>query len=400
MTDRRVVTKPSLRLPSSALSSAPHASASSSVRPRNRNVNSSENDDVSGSRAPDQEFGLLSAYSASTNRTTSSRTRSPGRVGKGTSSDRNTDGAGTLGQFLEDSWTQSWSSVRGFASTLLSASADPLQREGGSQHPRSRSRGPTSRPGDWGRQHSITSTSLGKFQTSWGPAPPSWSPGLGDVAAGSLAERETALKAARTASVLESHDGVNGGLDVTGKHKRRNSDEVAPDSSQPEDCLVYIHHVQPDDTYAGLVLRYKCREDVFRKANGLWSRDSIQTRNWLLLPVDACEIRGRPCEAPSWHNSRRVDLLAHTPTAADESSSSREVTQENFFNRPVNGGTTDDERALDEDTHWTHVRWVQIESLRQPVQISRVARQAMGYFPTAEEEHQDIIVFVDATAEL
>lgn len=367
MTDPRVPAKPSSHLSSSALSPAPHAAVSSSVRPRNRRVVSSgEDDDVSGPRPPGQDSGLLSVYSASTSRTASPRPRPPRRSGTSMSPNRDAGGAGTLGQFLGDSWTQSWGSIQGFASTLLSAGDDPLQRGGAPQKPRSRSRG-ASRPG--------------KNQTSWGPAPPSRNPGPGDVAAGSLAERETALKAARTASVLESHDGVNGGLDITGRHKRRNSDEVAPDSSQPEDCLVYIHHVQPDDTYAGLILRYKCREDVFRKANGLWSRDSIQTRKWLALPVDACEIRGRPCEAPSWHNSRGADLLAPTPTAADELSSSRQGTHGDFFSRAANGRTTNDKKAPDEDTHWTHVRWVQIDSLHQPVQIGRVARQALGYFP-------------------
>ncbi|POR36647.1 Uncharacterized protein TPAR_03161 [Tolypocladium paradoxum] len=384
MTDPRVPAKPSSHLSSSALSPAPHAAVLSSVRPRNRRVVSSgEDDDVSGPRPPDQDSGLLSAYSASTSRTASPRPRPrpPGHSGTSTSPNRDAAGAGTLGQFLGDSWTQSWSSVQGFASTLMSVGDDPLQKRGGSQQPRSRFRG-APHPGDWALQRSSSSAGTSKNQTSWGPAPPSRNPGLGDVAAGSLAERETALKAARTASVLESHDGVNGGLDVTGKHKRRNSDEVAPDSSRPEDCLVYIHHVQPDDTYAGLVLRYKCREDVFRRANGLWSRDSIQTRKWLTLPVDACEIRGRLCEAPSWHNSRGVDLLAPTPTAADESSSGRQVTPHgDFFSGPANGGTADDEKAPDEDTQWTHVRWVQIDSFRHPVQIGRVARQALGYFP-------------------
>ncbi|PNY23990.1 Uncharacterized protein TCAP_06091, partial [Tolypocladium capitatum] len=373
MTDPRVPAKPSSHLPSAV---------SSSVRPRNRHVVSSgEDDDVSGPRPRRQDPGLPSAYSASTSRTASPSPQPPGRFGTSTSPNRGAGGAGTLAQFLGDSWTQSWSSVQGFASTLLSVGGDPLQRGGGgSQRPRSRSRG-ASRPGDWDRQHPSSSTGTGKNQVSWGPAPPSRNPGLVGGAAGSLAERETALKAARTASVLESHDGVNGGLDVTGKHKRRNSDEVAPESSQLEDCLVYVHPIQPDDTYAGLILRYKCREDVFRKANGLWSRDSIQTRKWLALPVDACEIRGRPCEAPSWHNSLEVDLLAPTPTAADDSSSSRQVTHGDFFSGPPNGGAADDKNAPDEDTQWTHVRWVQIDSFRQPVQIGRVARQALGYFP-------------------
>ncbi|EHK20239.1 uncharacterized protein TRIVIDRAFT_126760, partial [Trichoderma virens Gv29-8] len=111
------------------------------------------------------------------------------------------------------------------------------------------------------------------------------------VAAGSSDQRESALKTAKKASVLENSQGPSGGLDVTGKYKRRNSDEITSENSQPEEYLVYIHKVLPIDTYAGIILRYKCMEDAFRKANGLWSRDSIQVRKWVIIPVDACEVR-------------------------------------------------------------------------------------------------------------
>lgn len=236
-------------------------------------------------------------------------------------------------------------------------------------------------------------TSSGTFRSNlpsaWGPEPPADTrPGIEDVAAGTLAEREAAFRARKTASVLESHEGVNGGLDVTGKFKRRNSDEAARDNlpnSEVEDQLVYIHHVQPNDTYAGIILRYRCQEDAFRKTNGLWSRDNIQVRKWLALPVDACEVKGRPCEAPSFY-SKEVDHLAATPIALTPGAASplRASTTSNphddFF-ASAQDGKAPEEAVIEEEKPWTHVRWVKLDHCKEPMEIGRVSRKAMGYFP-------------------
>ncbi|CAM1511116.1 Fc.00g086290.m01.CDS01 [Cosmosporella sp. VM-42] len=366
MTDSSLSARPSSHRSSSALEPASRLSDSSSIRPRNRRLVSTLGDEGDNSPPPsNRTSGLLSALSAS-----NSRTASPRRSGV---SPNRAAGAANLGSFLNDSWTQSWASVQGLASSLISGD-DGQGRASRSQS----SNRAGSRPGTWGRDYSSSSTSR-KGLGAWGPAPPSKPPGLDDVAAGSLADREAALKAARKASVLESHDGVNGGLDITGKHKRRNSDEVIVEQPEVEDYLVYVHKVQLNDTYAGLILRYQCREDAFRKANGLWSRDSVQMRKWLTIPVDACEIKGRPCEAPSWHNPQGVDLLAPTPAIEDEPNVSQAV-HDDFFSRPANGSTG--LKSVDEDDNpWTHVRWVKMDSFQEPIEIARVARKAMGYFP-------------------
>ncbi|UNI22083.1 hypothetical protein JDV02_008005 [Purpureocillium takamizusanense] len=332
----------------------------SSVRPRTRRLISIADSDITRAASPRMPAdegggGLLSVYSASTSRAASPRPPA-GTAG------------GTLGQFLGDTWAQSWNSVQGLASSLTGASsgfnapATRFPRQG-------RSRSSSHKGG------------TGKTQSTWGPAPPPRNPGPDDIATGSLAEREAALKAARTASVLESHDNVNGGLDTAGKHKRRNSDDVAStDRSQPEDCLVYIHRVAVNDTYAGIILRFKCREDVFRRANGLWSRDSIQTRKWVAIPVDACEVRGRPCDPPTWHKSPEVDLLAPTPGGPNDSST--EAHDDFFTSKATRSGASEGEATTqDEDGPWTHVRWVQVDSIKEPVQIGRMPRQALGYFP-------------------
>ncbi|KAI1461450.1 carbohydrate-binding module family 50 protein [Annulohypoxylon moriforme] len=283
---------------------------------------------------------------------------------------------------LEGSWAPSWASVQDFASSFL---------DGGYTSEPSR---PNSRNGNKSRPKSIwkglggNTMKSGKSTGSWGPAPPEESrPGARDIAAGSLAEREAQLKARKRASVLESYEGVNGGLDVAGRYKRRNSDETPRGTmdSVAEEHLVYLHHVKPTDTYAGIVLRYRCQEHAFKKANGLWSRDNIQIRKYLMIPVDACETKGRPCEPPSEY-SREVDHLATTPQTGDFTLSSastpqrRQTLHDSYF-ESISGKSAGQPTEEDEEQPWTHVRWVKLDSVQEPVEIVRVSRRSMGYFP-------------------
>ncbi|XXG99146.1 H(+)-transporting V0 sector ATPase subunit e [Hypoxylon texense] len=283
---------------------------------------------------------------------------------------------------LEGSWTPSWASVQDFASSLLEGgySSDPSR-------PNS-SGGSKSQPKSIWKGFGVGNTKSNKSSSNWGPAPPAESrPAAKDIAAGSLAEREAQLKARKTASVLESYEGVNGGLDVSGKYKRRNSDETPRGTSEPivEDQLVYLHHVQPTDTYAGIILRYRCQEHAFRKANGLWSRDNIQIRKHLMIPVDACEVKGRPCDPPSQY-SQQVDLLAATPQPADFASPFRTASQphqtlhDSYF-ESVSSKSAGKAPQDGEEQPWTHVRWVKLDSTQEPIEMVRVSRKSMGYFP-------------------
>lgn len=282
---------------------------------------------------------------------------------------------------LEGSWAPNWSSVQDFATSLLDGgySSEPSR-------PNSRS-GPKSNAKPFWKGLGGVNSLTRKASETWGPAPPSNPrPAPGDIAAGSLAERESRLMARKKASVLESHDGVNGGLDITGNYKRRNSEENAPSLGQPpiEDCLVYLHHVQPTDTYAGIILRYRCLEHAFRKINGLWSRDNIQVRNRLLIPVDACEIKGRPCDPPSFY-SQKVDHLAMTPQESPmahvgRSNVDSQRLHDDYFGS-LNGKSTGNLAQETDEQPWTHVRWVKLDSLQEPVEIVRVKRTTVGYFP-------------------
>ncbi|KAK5660220.1 hypothetical protein OQA88_12754 [Cercophora sp. LCS_1] len=363
-------------IPSSSHLTAPSSSSSSTLapaardpdaRPRNRRLvarGTTESSFSSPGQSPTRDaspipaarIGSVTGRNDSSNEVARSRRKSPA----------------ASGGFFQTSWTPSWASVTELASSLLpGASGNGSESGWGSSREVSQTRGPK-------RQSSYRDVSA-RRKDNWGPEPPTEArPRLQDVAAGSMAEREAALRAMRTASVLESHEGVNGGLDITGKFKKRNSDEILPGSAvreEIEEHLVYIHHVQPSDTYAGIVLKYKCREDAFRKANGLWSRDGIQVRKWLALPVDACEIRGRPCDGPT--ASGKVDLLARTPEETDPFGGPPATATGDFFTHSQSNGYLEPS----EDRPWTHVRWVSIDSCPHPVEIARVPRKALGYFP-------------------
>ncbi|KAL8339892.1 hypothetical protein RB601_006157 [Gaeumannomyces tritici] len=361
------------------------SASTTTSRPRQRRAGSAGlTDDGSKSRSTSTSLLAAGPTSSSSSRrvspTPSSRnSRNPSSSRASDSSSWIVGGGGggasssSLGKGLWDGGlAPAWASVQGFASSILSGEspyASDTDRQGESN--KSRARRPT---------HRLEHTSPRQAPEAWGPEPPGskQKPHLDHVAAGSMAEREAALKARRTASVLESHEGVNGGLDVAGKFKRRSSDENLRGSSatqEPEEYLAYIHHVQPSDTYAGIVLKYRCREDAFRKANGLWSRDNIQIRNFLVMPVDACEIKGRTCGPPTYY-SQDVDLLATTP---GKGGGSKDV--DDFFSPSPNGKFAEQPPSIEDAHPWTHVRWVALESFKGPIEIARVSRRNTGYFP-------------------
>ncbi|KAI1152211.1 hypothetical protein F4825DRAFT_419929 [Nemania diffusa] len=380
MTDSSRTSQPSVLRSSTALTPA-GVDNPTAARPRNRRVPRGNNDP---SDAVANAFGQSSGQSSSPRRGVSpmpsARLTNTKLQPGGLSSPLNESFSRGL---LEGSWTPNWSSVQDFATSLLDGggySSEPSR-------PNSRS-GPKPQTKPFWKGFGGMNTLTRKASETWGPAPLSNSrPAPGDIAAGSLAEREAQFIARKKASVLESHDGVNGGLDVAGKFKRRNSDENLRSVSQPviEEFLVYLHYVQPTDTYAGIILRYRCMEHAFRKINGLWSRDNIQVRKHLLIPVDACETKGRPCDPPSF-SSRKIDHLATTPQDYDPNSFGRSTTDsqqrlhDDYFGS-LNGKTTGHVEQEADERPWIHVRWVKLDSLQEPVEIVRVKRTAVGYFP-------------------
>jgi hypothetical protein len=292
-----------------------------------------------------------------------------------------------IGKGLWDGgWSGSWSALQDLASSVLSGEVTDKERTGKSGLQVKRVRG---------------NSTAKKPPTSWGPS------GLpikkdDSIGVGSLAARDNELKNRKKASVLESHERVNGGLDVAGRYKRRTSSELPRESDQiedEEDALVYVHPVKPQDTLAGVVLKYNCQPAVFRKANRLWPHDVIQVRKVVLLPVDACSIKGRPCDPPV--EGQGIDLLAKTPEIEESPISTRMNGGTSWGSFPQNGSSSTPFDILpikptksdDEEQPWTHVRWVLIDSSPNapPVEIARLSRKTLGYFPPRRRKSQTTI---------
>lgn len=292
----------------------------------------------------------------------------------------------------EGGWSGSWTALQGLASSVLGTDVVENNSDG--------ERAGMGRKGaDLGRKRARGQSKAKKVPATWGPS--------GDlrrradsIGAGTLEERDLAVKAMKTASVLESHEGANGGLDVNGNYKRRTSLERPSTQGQnieEHDALVYVHHVQPSDTLAGVVLKYNCQPAVFRKANGLYPNDAIQVREVVFLPVDACTIKGRSCDPPSENTA--IDLLAPTPEIEDPPSRYRAYangrTQDPKPQGPgsatsplFNTYDTEQPKTTEEEKPWAHVRWVLLDSSpsAKPVEIARLPRRTLGYFPPSRRK--------------
>lgn len=346
------------------------------VRPRNRRLISTSTElksgAVSANGAGSSARGLSPIPSQHP-----SRMKGNGRA-MGTQSPKLGGGKG----LWEGGWTGSWSALQGLASSVLGGEVE----EGEDSWDTSVVQG-----GDTVRRR--TGAAKKVYPSTWGPSGSSNGSLLRKddiVGQGSLEDRDAAVKAMKMASVLQSHEGVNGGLDVNGRHKRRISGDDLPSGLQDDegDALVYVHHVQPQDSIAGVVLKYNCQPAVFRKANRLWPNDVIQARKVVFLPVDACAIKGRPCDPPST-DGRPIDFLAPTPSFEEPPNMST----------PTDGGPWQSQNGLlldtskQEENEWTHVRWVLLSASPSstPTEIGRLPRKTLGYFPPRRRKSQGTI---------
>lgn len=285
-----------------------------------------------------------------------------------------------LGKATEGgSWMSSWNALQGLASSVLGSAEGPEES--------------ASTNGTFGKRKTPRPATR-KLPDKWGPPLNRQDSAIGEGSNAATAEREARVRAKKMTRVLEGRDespyAVSESRDPNGKYKARtSSDEPRPGSSQEdEQALVYIHHVQKNDTLQGVVLRYNCKPDVFRKANRFWPNDSIQIRKTVVLPVDACAIKGRPCDAPD-EEGRGVDLLAPTPGIEEEDGSAS-------WSRTLghNGVGTSAERPDDQSENpWVHVRWVLLDASpnSKPIEIARMPRKTLGYFPPRRRKSQNTL---------
>ncbi|KFY33991.1 hypothetical protein V494_07172 [Pseudogymnoascus sp. VKM F-4513 (FW-928)] len=343
--------------------------SSATVRPRVRRLISTEGD---GEATPRDLSPLPAAHPSRIGGSDSIGGRSNGGLLGGSMREGNIPQRQGLGKGLFDGgWTGSWSALQGLASSVLSGDTAAAKPVGATRRKRQNSFTPSPAFSEWG---------------------PSGKPNKGkgrDIAAESLAARNSAVNVLKTASAMQDHEGTNSGLQV-GRHKRRTSDDLTSSAVEDDtDALVYVHHVKPTDTLAGVILKYNCDPAVFRKANRLWPNDVIQFRKTVLVPVDACAVRGVPCDPPE-------NLVAPAPAATTDeeppnlSSPSAPSPWANSILSPPDASETD---ASDPDADpWIPVRWVLLPSApaSEPTQIARLPRKKLGYFPRRRRKSGDI----------
>ena len=158
-----------------------------------------------------------------------------------------------------------------------------------------------------------------------------------------------------------------------------------PAEYEDRDALVYIHHVMPNDTLAGILIKYNCPPPVFRKANRLWPNDSIQVKKTVVLPVDACGVKGRKIPEPS----ESIDLFADdaaeesTPTSSHAAPWGEPAHDSSAKETPLSSIPTSPSIATSngEEPPWKHDSWVVIDGHPAAVEIARLPRKALGYFP-------------------
>ncbi|PPJ52858.1 hypothetical protein CBER1_11512 [Cercospora berteroae] len=295
----------------------------------------------------------------------------------------------TTSPSLAGLWGSSLSALQGIAQDFLGT--DPFEQES-SVRPRDR------RP--HGRQHTAR-TSTSAPPAEWGPSAASGSRS-GGIGGGTTEEQTAAVRAQKRKAMLTGQESSY--ADTLGKFKRRLSDDRAATSAPPgdgdeRDALAYVHQVTKNDTLPGITIRYNISANMLRKANRMWPNDSVQMRKTLFLPVDACGVKGKPATAA------QIDLLGSeseslstlhaeevpTPTAANPTSNViSQNTSNHNRNRTNSASTHTSNSATSVNAHgeaeWQHDSWVMLPGFDQPVQIARLPRRALGYFPPARRK--------------
>ncbi len=186
---------------------------------------------------------------------------------------------------------------------------------------------------------------------------------------------------------------------VSGHFKRRDSDERDRGSnprmeSEDRDMLVYLHRVKRQDTLAGVMIKYNCQPNIFRKTNRLWPNDSIQIRKVVMLPVEACGIKGRKLpdtvETPQMMIDTPDDDFMPTPTHDHNHSwPSHPKMSNNQETAPSSGPSSPSISVTGpegSEPEWKHDSWVLIDGFVDAVEIARLPRRAIGFFPRSRRK--------------
>lgn len=273
--------------------------------------------------------------------------------------------------FAAGLWETSWSSIQGIATNLLSG--DTFGSSSRDKSATQQRRRPL---------EAITSTKS-NGPAHWGPSGNAEK----QLGRGTKEDRLAQVQAKKRETLLTANGFLNS--DATGRYKRRDSEDrntrsAAPSENDDRDTLVYIHKVRSSDTLAGVMIKYNCQPNVFRKANRLWPNDSIQVKKTVVLPVDACGIRGRKVPGPgttlrsesSRDSMRTPTNIIHHPWSSSANSSDTKET-------PLSSIPTSPSMSASgpEELPWKHDSWVMIDKFSDPVEIARLSRSNLAFFP-------------------
>ena len=274
---------------------------------------------------------------------------------------------------LGSSWGTPWSSLSNFTSILIGSDSSRVSS------PDRRRRG-------------YNETTHRAPPAQWGPS------GAEDkhLGAGTREDRRATVQAEKRKVLMSANGHVI--PDTLGRYKRRDSDErnhasVPPSQDEDMDALVYIHKVKPEDTLAGVTIKYNCQANFFRKANRLWPNDTIQVRKTVVLPVDACGVRGRkipePDSPPALQDFGSTEEFIPTPTVMRAPWGDLHDTP-NGKETPLSSIPTSPSISVTfsnpEEPPWKHDSWVMIEGFPDAVEIARLSRKTLGYFPRSRRK--------------
>ena len=364
-------------------SSLSTSKSSSTLRPRTRRLISVEDDvyatDGSGSEGFSSRAGSrIASRTASPANVTSSPSPSAFFRSAGMQASKATRDTSSTLSGLFGTWG---SAVQGLAANVLGTEPAPNSNSAAA----ARRRNPHTRR---------TSTSA--------PPPKQWGPaGAGShVGAGTQEEREAMVRDMKRRDLLNATEHLH--PDSIGRMKRRNSDDRTSASAPPAendhgDALVYVHHAKKQDTLAGVCIKYSCEQAVLRKANRMWPNDTILSKKTIVLPVDACGVKGRPVQGPDALPEEDL-LLGEYGSACASSKKPDEEGLPNGWATPKQQSTDNSSVVSSNaatDHPWTHDSWVLLPNDKQPTQIARMPRRALGFFPPARRKS---VAYSDATS--
>lgn len=274
--------------------------------------------------------------------------------------------------------TDIWSSWSSIASSLLGTDSTPSKGKGKGAYKQPR----------WMKQDKSYASS---------PTSPHWGPNVEitpSAISEPLEERQALLQAKKREALLKPS--VAESQDMSGRYKRRDSNAYTRDDNSEDDALVYIHKIKKDDTMAGVMLKYGCQPDVFRKVNRFWPNDNIQTRRHVFLPVEACSVRGKKVDEPDDLLGSALENLRMQDTTSTANQASLSDSYKGEFTASPTHSETSRSVSNAEELGFNHDSWVSVPSFLNPIEILRMPRKSLGYFPRARRK--SLIVSDTSTA--